>query len=152
MIPIEPIGIVRCTRLDALDDRWLSERSSIVLDPAIVGPEATLGLEDFSHIEVLFHFDALKPEEIVTTARHPRGNPAWPRVGILAQRGRMRPNALGLTRCRVVRVDGLAIEVEGLDAIDGTPVLDIKPWVQEFGPQGRTRQPDWITDLMREYW
>jgi tRNA (Thr-GGU) A37 N-methylase len=85
-------------------------------------------------------------------ARHPRNNPDWPKVGIFAQRGKNRPNRLGLTVCRLNSVEGLVISVTGLDAVEGTPVLDIKPFVKEFAPRGEIRQPVWMTDLMKNYW
>ena len=73
-------------------------------------------------------------------------------VGIFAQRAKARPNRLGVSRCRLVRVDGTRLVVGGLDAIDGTPVLDVKPWIDAFGPQGAVRQPTWATELMRDYY
>jgi tRNA (Thr-GGU) A37 N-methylase len=73
-------------------------------------------------------------------------------VGIFAQRGKNRPNRIGVTVCRIVSVSGRRIEVEGLDAIDGTPVLDIKPVMAEFLPRGEIRQPDWSSELMKDYW
>ena len=85
-------------------------------------------------------------------ARHPRGNQAWPRVGIFAQRAKDRPNRLGLTTVEIVRVEGRTIVVRGLDDIDGTPVLDIKPVMQEFLPRTPVRQPQWSRELMRDYW
>jgi len=84
--------------------------------------------------------------------RHPRGNPEWPEVGILAQRAKDRPNRLGVTTCRVLSVDGGVLHVQGLDAIDGTPVIDIKPHMQEFGPRGDVHQPSWADELMHGYW
>ena len=74
------------------------------------------------------------------------------RAGIFAQRGKNRPNRLGVCVCRVVGVDGLAVEVEGLDAIDGTPVLDIKPVLKGFLPRGEVREPAWATEIMKDYW
>ena len=85
-------------------------------------------------------------------ARRPRGNPDWPLVGIFAQRGKNRPNRLGVTVCRIVSVEGLTLEVEGLDAIDGTPVLDIKPVMSGFQPRGDLREPDWARQIMAGYW
>jgi tRNA (Thr-GGU) A37 N-methylase len=85
-------------------------------------------------------------------ARHPRGNPAWPEVGIFAQRATDRPNRLGLCTCALVAVDGASIVVRGLDAIDGTPVLDVKPYLEEFAPRREVRQPPWSHELMRGYW
>jgi tRNA (adenine37-N6)-methyltransferase len=70
----------------------------------------------------------------------------------LAQRGKDRPNRLGVSRCQLYGVEGRVLRVRGLDAVDGTPVLDIKPWMAEFGPRGETRQPAWASELMRSYW
>jgi tRNA (Thr-GGU) A37 N-methylase len=111
-----------------------------------------MGLDAFSHAEVVFQFDQLPESEVVLTARHPRGNPDWPRVGVFAQRGRNRPNRLGVSVCRILAVDGTRLEVAGLDAIDGTPVLDIKPVLAEFLPRGTVVQPEWSRELMAGYW
>lgn len=81
-----------------------------------------------------------------------RENPDWPAVGIFAQRGRLRPNRLGLTVVRILQRKERSLFVEGLDAVDGTPVLDIKPVMAEFLPRGLLRQPDWSHELMKEYW
>jgi tRNA (Thr-GGU) A37 N-methylase len=89
---------------------------------------------------------------VQTAARHPRGNTEWPKVGIFAQRAKMRPNRIGVTTCRLLEVDGLTLRVQGLDAIDGTPVVDLKPYMREFGPRGDVRQPQWSTELMAGYW
>ncbi|WNM28772.1 SAM-dependent methyltransferase [Demequina capsici] len=151
-IEMTPLGHVTCTRREQVDDGWDREEATIHLDPAQLGPEALVGIEDFSHVEVIFHFDRHPVDDIETSARRPRGNPEWPRVGILAQRGRRRPNRIGATIARVVAVDGMSLTVTGLDALDGTPVLDIKPYMQEFGPRGPVRQPQWATELMRSYW
>jgi tRNA (Thr-GGU) A37 N-methylase len=122
------------------------------LDTERFGPEALYGLDGFSHIEVVFHFDRVPAEKIETGARHPRGNTDWLLVGIFGQRGKNRPNLLGVSRCRLLKVDGLDIHVSGLDAVDGTPVLDIKPWMAEFGPLDEVTQPAWATELMRDYY
>ena len=100
----------------------------------------------------LTHFDRVPVEKVETGARHPRGNADWPLVGIFAQRGKNRPNRIGVSRCRLLRTDGLDLHVQGLDAVDGTPVLDIKPYMAEFGPQGPTHQPAWATEIMRDYY
>jgi tRNA (adenine37-N6)-methyltransferase len=88
----------------------------------------------------------------VTGVRHPRNNPAWPRVGIFAQRGKNRPNRLGLATVRILKREGRTLFVTGLDAIDGTPVLDIKPVLREFLPKEPVLQPEWATELMQNYW
>ncbi|MEU2390847.1 SAM-dependent methyltransferase [Streptomyces sp. NPDC007369] len=148
----EPVGVVVGGRAEVADDDWGRERALIRLDSGRFGPEALYGLESFSHLEVVYHFDRVPAEKIETGARRPRGNPDWPLVGIFAQRGKNRPNRLGVSRCRVLRVDGLDVHVEGLDAVDGTPVLDLKPYMAEFGPRGGVSQPDWATELMRDYY
>ncbi|WP_207453909.1 SAM-dependent methyltransferase [Desertivibrio insolitus] len=151
-IELEPIGHVTSTRAEIRDDDWDSEVASITLDPAVFTADALRGLEEFSHVEIVYFFDRVPPEGVEYGARRPRGNPDWPLTGIFAQRGKNRPNRLGLTIARVVAVDGLTLEVAGLDAIDGTPVLDIKPYMREFGPRGDMRQPMWATELMSGYW
>jgi tRNA-Thr(GGU) m(6)t(6)A37 methyltransferase TsaA len=149
---LTPIGTVVGGRADAVDDAWAAERAVIRLDAGRYTPEALAGLADFSHLEVVFLFHLVDPAKVQTAARHPRGNPDWPLVGIFAQRGKNRPNRIGVSRCAVEKVDGLDVHVSGLDAIDGTPVLDIKPYMTEFAPVGETRQPEWATELMKNYY
>jgi tRNA (Thr-GGU) A37 N-methylase len=149
---VRPIGYVRSERDVVADDGWDAIPTRIELDPQVVEPESTLGLDAFSHIEVVFLFDRVSEADVCRGARHPRGREDWPLMGILAHRAKDRPNRLGLTVCRLVAVDGLKIAVSGLDAIEGTPVLDIKPWIAGFGPRGATREPDWARELMSEYW
>ena len=150
-IELEPIGHVRAARSRPLDDRWGGVESSIVLDDALEAA-ALDGIEQFSHAEILFLFDRVDPAKVVRGARHPRDNPAWPAVGILAQRGKERPNRIGSTIAKILRREGRAVYVSELDAIDGTPVLDIKPVMREFLPREAVRQPEWSHELMREYW
>lgn len=150
-IDLDSIGIVRSTRAATIDDDWDRERVHVELDAERFSDDALRGLDAFSHVEILFHMHRVEPAKIESGARHPRNNPDWPEVGIFAQRGKNRPNQIG-TVCRVLEVAGTRLFVEGLDAVDGTPVLDIKPWVRELGPRGETHQPDWITELMRGYW
>ncbi len=151
MITLQPIGIVRNSRQEIEDDHWGGIVSEIVLDESL-SEENLWGIEEFSHAEVIFYFHQVDDEKIVTGARHPRNNPAWPRVGIFAQRGKNRPNRIGLAAVRIISREGKVLRVEGLDAIDGTPVLDIKPIMAEFLPRENIRQPEWSKELMREYW
>lgn len=150
-ISLQPIGTVRSSRRDVVDDNWDRETAFIELTPQF-GPEALAGLETFSHVEVLFFMHQVASDKIETGARHPRNNTAWPAVGIFAQRGKNRPNQIGTTVCRVLRVEANRLFIAGLDAVDGTPVLDLKPWVREFGPRETVRQPEWMDSLMRGYW
>ncbi|WP_144300092.1 SAM-dependent methyltransferase [Elioraea rosea] len=149
---LTPIGLVRSTRKEPTDDGWDAELASIALDTSRFGPEALIGLDSFSHVEVIFLFHLVDEATVETGARHPRGNPDWPRVGIFAQRGKDRPNRLGSTVCRVLRVEGTVLHVAGLDAVDGTPVLDLKPWLDGFSPRGMRRQPGWADQIMEGYW
>jgi tRNA-Thr(GGU) m(6)t(6)A37 methyltransferase TsaA len=148
---MQPIGRVHSSRRVVEDDYWDAVESSVEVAEHL-GPDALMGLDAFSHVEVLFLMDRVDPAKIETGARHPRNNDAWPRVGIFAQRAKNRPNAIGTTICRILRVEGRRVHLQGLDAVDGSPVLDIKPWVAEFGPRGDVRQPAWITELMTHYW
>lgn len=150
-LEVEVVGYVATARRQAEDDYWGGEKSRIVLDERLA-PEALGGLEEFSHVEVLFFFHQVDPSKIVWGARHPRNNRDWPEVGIFAQRGKNRPNRIGSTVCRVLRVEDRELWVEGLDAIDGSPVLDIKPVMRELLPRGEVVQPAWSHELMRHYW
>jgi tRNA-Thr(GGU) m(6)t(6)A37 methyltransferase TsaA len=147
-----PIGFVHSERSEITDDDWGPVAAVIRLDEKQFTSEALLELDSFSHLEVVFHFHRVPPEKIQTGARHPRNNPDWPLVGIFAQRGKNRPNRLGVSRCRLLRVEGLDVHVEGLDAVDGTPVIDIKPYMNQFAPRGEVVQPAWVDELMREYY
>jgi tRNA (adenine37-N6)-methyltransferase len=150
---MRPVGTVHNDRSEPIDDDWDLVNSTIQLDAAALEPTATDGLRDFSHVEVVYVFDRVDPDEVTRGARVPRGNPAWPTVGILAQRPKSRPNRIGTTVCELMAVrPGGVVEVRGLDAIDGTPVLDIKPYFAEFGPRGDVRQPAWSRELMAGYW
>lgn len=151
-ILMTPIGYVRGGRQEATKDHWGGSRARIELDTSQFGPDALAGLDQLSHIEVLFYFHLYADEPIERGARHPRGRTDWPKVGIFAQRGRMRPNRIGFTVCGLVAVQGTNVEVEGLDAVDGTPVLDIKPHWSGNAPRGPFREPQWAKDLMANYW
>ncbi len=145
------IGRVRGGRDEAIDDDWGLVEATIVLDDRFPA-DALAGLDAFSHVEVVFVFDQVDDSKVNVGARHPRNNTEWPAVGIFAQRAKARPNRIGLTTCEIVEVDGRELRVRGLDAIDATPVLDLKPYMTEFAPRGTLRQPTWATELMAGYW
>ena len=147
---VEPIGVVRGSRTEPADDGWDAESARIEL-LAPFDERALQGLASFSHCVVVFVFDRAAWDG-VTMARRPRGNPDWPEVGIFAQRAKDRPNRLGVSVARVVAVEGAVVHVAGLDAVDGTPVVDLKPWMDGFGPRGAVTEPAWVADLMRGYW
>lgn len=151
-IQMLPIGYVRGGRSAVEDDDWAEVKSTIELDTEQMEPQALAGLDTFSHVEVVFVFDRVDPAAVCRGSRHPRGNTEWPEVGILAQRAKDRPNRIGVTVCRLVGLRDAGIEVAGLDAVDGTPVLDVKPYMSDFGPQGSFREPAWCRELMEGYW
>lgn len=148
---IRAIGHVTGSRSDRRDDGWDREFATIELDERF-DADSLMGLDTFSHAEVVFRFHGLSDDDVTTGARHPRGNTDWPKVGIFAQRGSKRPNRLAVTVCRIVSVEGRRVHVQGLDAITGTPVLDIKPVMSAFLPRGSLVEPAWVADLMDGYW
>jgi tRNA-Thr(GGU) m(6)t(6)A37 methyltransferase TsaA len=133
---IRPIGRVHSTRRAAGDDNWDAEDSSIELDESFT-PGALAGIETFSHAEIFFVFDQVDESGVERSSRHPRGNRSWPLVGIFAQRAKDRPNRLGATIVEIVARSGRTLKVKGLDAIDGTPVIDIKPVMTPSSSHGR---------------
>ncbi|WP_336054146.1 SAM-dependent methyltransferase [Streptomyces sp. CA2R101] len=150
---VHPIGVVRSPRSVPEHDRWGGVSSVIELDPERLRPEAVTGLEQFSHLEIVFHFHLVPETAAVTGDCHPRDRTDLPRLGILAQRLKERPNRLGVSRCELVRVDGLSLHVRALDALDGTPVLDIKPYQRLFQPEAKTvREPAWLQAAMSRYY
>jgi tRNA-Thr(GGU) m(6)t(6)A37 methyltransferase TsaA len=149
---VRPIGHVKSARDAAIDDHWDEVETRIELDFEEIEPAAVLGLENFSHIEVIYLFDRVDPAKVCRGARHPRGREDWPLSGILAQRAKDRPNQLGVTMSRLLKVENNILHVQGLDAIDGTPVLDIKPVMRGFLPRGDIREPRWAAELMAGYW
>ena len=148
---VTPIAFVSATRKSTEDDFWGGQMAEIRLADHI-DPSSLQGIEAFSHVEILFLFHAVAPTKLVYGARHPRNNPDWPQVGIFAQRAKGRPNRIGSTICRVSGVEGGTLKVLELDAIDGTPVLDIKPVMTEFLPRTTVARPEWATELMANYW
>lgn len=150
-ITLEAIAYVSACRVAPADDDWGDTRATITLVESL-DASALDGIEDYSHVEVLYLFHAVAAENIVAGARHPRNNPNWPKVGILAQRAKNRPNRIGSTICKLLHRSGRSLVVLELDAIDGTPILDIKPVMVEFLPRDAIRQPAWSTELMANYW
>lgn len=150
MIAVTPIAYVQSPRTEPTDDHWGEEARIELADD--VDEHALDGIETFSHVEIVYHFHLVDPKSVEAAVRHPRDNPLWPKVGIFAQRGKNRPNRLGSCIARLVRREPRAILVAELDAIDGTPVLDIKPLMVEFLPREPVHQPPWSHELMRDYW
>ncbi len=151
-IELKPIGYVKNSRKEITDDFWGEVISEIELTDEFT-EEAIKGIEGFSHLEIIFYFDKTD-NNINKGSRHPRGNTDLPKIGIFAQRAKDRPNQLGLSLVRLLNCKGMSLFVKWLDAVDGTPVLDIKPVIREFLPEPgeEIKQPVWATELMKDYW
>jgi tRNA-Thr(GGU) m(6)t(6)A37 methyltransferase TsaA len=147
---VVPVGMVRNGRTDPQDsDDWGDAESTILVDERF-GDRCLVGLSEFSHVEVVFFFDRLAEREDYRQPLQPRGRTDLPEVGVFCDRGPRRPNRIGCTICEVVSADGRQLRVRGLDAVDGTPVIDIKPVMRQFVPVS-VRQPDWVDSLMKDY-
>ncbi|WP_268805642.1 TrmO family methyltransferase domain-containing protein [Marinactinospora thermotolerans] len=109
------------------------------------------GLDEFSHIQVVWHFSRGSEADVHLGARHPRGNTAWPQTGTFVHRNHRRPARIAVSHPRLLRVEGRDPHVEDLDAVRGTPVLDIAPWFTEFGPRGEVSRPRWPTEMLAGY-
>jgi tRNA-Thr(GGU) m(6)t(6)A37 methyltransferase TsaA len=149
-IELQSIAIVKNSRTIPIDDFWEYIISEIELEDHIP-TEAFENISDFSHLEIIYYFDKVDNNDIVFSGR-PRGNPNYPLVGILGQRKKDRPNTIGLCTVELLEHSGRKIKVKYLDAIDGTPIIDIKPVFKEFQIQTNIKQPAWVSDLMKNYW
>lgn len=150
-IELIPVAYVTNSRKVPTDDFWGGIISKITLTDEFP-EEAFKGINEFSHVEIIFYFDKADSSKVIKADSHPRGNVNWPKTGIFVQRKKDRPNHLGLTIAKIEKVEGKSLFVTGLDAIDGTPVLDIKPVVKGFLPHEEISQPVWADELMKNYW
>ncbi len=148
-LSVRAIAYIRNERAEALDDNW-NDVVSVIELASDVPDESLRGLSDFSHIEVVFFADWAEDVPPGPWHRHPRGNTDWPDVGIFAQRNKDRPNRLLLTTVAIEELGERSIRVRGLDGIDGTPVLDIKPVFRWSVPEGDIRAASWSDELADE--
>lgn len=147
---LRAIATVRSSRAEMVDDEWGDVDCTIELAPEV--PDGSIdGLTTFSHVEIIMLADRARDVPPDPWQRRPRGNPAWPEVGIFAQRNKDRPNRLLVSVAQVVSVGERSLVVRGLDALDGTPVLDIKPVFRWSGPRGEVRAPAWSDELGENY-
>ena len=144
-----PIGSVANSVNEAVDAGWGDVISRISLHSGFAA--GLRGLDQFSHAIVVtyLHRAAFDPESHLV--RRPRGLSSMPEVGIFAQRAKDRPNPIGITAVRVLRVGGDFVDVSGLDAVDGTPVLDLKPYFPQFDLALGAIVPEWVGRLMNGY-
>lgn len=150
MAQFEPVAYVRSDRTRMSEGHWADVESRIEFEPLYA--KGLAGLDEFSHVMVIFHLDqipAFNPEKQL--ARNPRGMEDLAPVGVFAQRTKFRPNPIGVTAVALVAVGDKTITVRGLDALDGTPVLDIKPYIPAFERKDDVRLPAWVGRMMDGY-
>ncbi|MEX0801004.1 MAG: tRNA (N6-threonylcarbamoyladenosine(37)-N6)-methyltransferase TrmO [Dehalococcoidia bacterium] len=145
-ITLRPIGVVRNSVKEPMSGGWENVKSRIVLRPELA--DALLGLDQYSHIQVLF-WPHLIPEEVRGSKPrlHPMDDPANPTQGVLATRAQIRYNPILLSVVPLEKVDGNVLRVRGLDAVDGSPVLDIKPYIPPYDAVAEATVPEWILAL-----
>lgn len=148
-LSVTPIGRVLSSVKDPVDEHWGAVVSRIVLLPEYGG--GLDGLEAFSHAVIVTYLHQARYESARHLKRRPRGLDSMPLVGIFSQRAKDRPNSIGITAVRIVRVGPDSLDVRGLDAIDGTPVLDIKPYYPAYDRMNDAQVPEWVDRLMKEY-
>lgn len=148
-IEFQEIGYVENDVDNQKDVGWGTDISQIHLNEEYTN--GLIGLSDFSHITVLYYLDKAKFEMSRHLVRRPQNREDMPLVGIFAQRAKDRPNPIGITSVELVSVEKNVVTVKGLDAINGTPVLDIKPYYPEYDCKIKTTVPQWVTRLMEHY-
>ena len=146
---IEPMGIVKSPIKEAVDENWGDVVCEIHLDHSLA--RGLQGIEQFSHVIVLFHMHQFVFDISVDLIRRPRGRSDMPLVGAFAQRAKHRPNPIGITAARLLQVRRNVLTVQGLDAIDGTPVLDLKPYLPSWDCRPDAEIPLWMEELMEGY-
>lgn len=130
---VEPVGVVG--KLDG--DAWIEVHEAY--------RDALLGLEGFSHMTVLFWFHQNDtPEKRRTLQVHPRKDTGNPLTGVFATHSPLRPNLIGMTRCRILGISGATVNIDDIDAFDGTPVIDIKCYIPDADPLEDVRVPEWV--------
>jgi tRNA-Thr(GGU) m(6)t(6)A37 methyltransferase TsaA len=148
-IPVTPIGHVRSDVAEQRDADWGRVVARIALLPEY--QDGLRGLEAFSHAIVVTYLHQAGFVASRDLVRRPRGLATMPEIGIFAQRAKDRPNPIGITAVRIQAVGPGWVEVVGLDAIDGTPVLDLKPYVPQYDRVPDAAVPAWVDELMQGY-
>jgi len=140
-----PIGYVRSRARQTMPDGWGDVESTVVLRPEL--EPMLLNLGDYSHVIVVF-WPHLVPDDVRGSKPqlYPRDDPQYPLMGILATRSQIRPNPVLITPVRLLGVKGATLRVRGLDAIDGTPVLDVKPYLPHHDSVPDAKVPGWVED------
>ena len=147
-LTVRPIGTVKNYVTDRKDTAWGEDVSDVILDRAYIG--GLKGLEDFSHAIIVFLLDQAHFDPEKHLQRRPQNRDDMPVTGIFAQRGKDRPNRIGITAVEILSVTENCLAVRGLDAVDGTPVLDIKPYYPAYDRKDAA-VPEWVDRLMEHY-
>ena len=145
----EPIGFVLSQAKEKTDHHWGSVRAQIVLHDDLA--DGLQGLEDFSHVIIVYHLHEARFVKERHLIRHPQDRADMPKIGIFSQRAKDRPNSIGITTVKLISVNQNILHVQGLDAIEGTPVLDIKPYYPQYDLKEEARVPQWVNRLMENY-
>ena len=145
---MKPIGYIKNSVENRKDVSWGEDFSDIVLSEEYRG--GLKGLNGFSHVTILFYLDKANFEREKHLQRRPQNREDMPLVGIFSQRGKDRPNQIGMTSVQIVSVSDEKLTVKGLDAIDGTPILDIKPYYPMYDKKDAS-VPEWVERLMEHY-
>lgn len=148
-IKLQPIGFVSSPVADKIDENWGKINSKIALNREYSG--AFLGLEDFSHAIVVTYLHEANYQKEKHLKRRPKNLETMPLVGIFSQRVKDRPNPIGITAVQIIAVNEDILEVKGLDAINGTPVLDVKPYYPQYDKIEDSKIPEWVNKLMKDY-
>jgi tRNA-Thr(GGU) m(6)t(6)A37 methyltransferase TsaA len=148
-IEFTTIGAVNNTIRNKKDTNWGNDESQIIIDEEY--EDGLNGLSEFSHIIVVYFLDKAKFNREQHLVRRPQNREDMPMVGILSQRAKDRPNPIGITSCELITVNKNIISVKGLDAIDGTPILDIKPYYPMYDCKNNAVVPEWVKRLMEHY-
>jgi tRNA-Thr(GGU) m(6)t(6)A37 methyltransferase TsaA len=144
---LKPIGVVRNQVKEPKHrgSEWEEITSELVIDKDL--SKHLEGLEEFSHILVIFWMHKSPVGEKPPSKIHPRGRSDLPLVGLFSTRAPFHPNPLGVSTVKLLERRGNILAVQGLDAIDGTPVIDIKPYMPLFESPDNVRMPDWVAKL-----
>jgi len=141
-----PIGMVRNAVKEPQMGGWESVDSRIIVRWELA--DALDGIEGYSHVIVLFWIHRVPEEERGATRIHPMGDPALPLLGVFATRTQLRPNPIGVSVVPLLARKGNVLRVRGLDAIDGTPVLDVKPYIPHYDSVPQATIPAWASEVV----
>lgn len=148
-VKLIPIGTVSSPVKEGVDTNWGSVISEIHINEEY--QQGLKGLGDFSHAIIVFYMHKFSFDSKTDLVRRPQGRDDMPLLGIFCQRAKHRPNPIGITSVEIISAEGNIIKVKGLDAIDGTPILDIKPYFTQFDLRKEAKNPEWVDILMKEY-